>query len=252
MNLPCPSIAPLGMLATSVLQPAQRGGRQRHSPTWVSVTYSTLAARKSRAYQTWSRVGHIPWLGLAMVCGPQIQIPPSHCPVPPWPFHTHQNQQYVLSEQNKPECFKFWSGWFSSICRGHMGLGRMAISSPPPYLADLIGDACLGGVFTLFPSPPEEKESLLLHTLKFFNPVLNRFNFYHYFPIILTAPLHGSPSTEQSWQFPTAASHIDGHHLIHMHTQSTINLLKYHSSPGAMFFFPRISTLLAGEISPSN
>lgn len=49
-----------------------------------------------------------------------------------------------------------------------MGLGRMAISSPPPYLADLIGDACLGGVFTLFPSPPEEKESLLLHTLRIF------------------------------------------------------------------------------------
>lgn len=52
--------------------------------------------------------------------------------------------------------------------QGDMGLGRMAISSPLPYLADLIGDACLGGVFTLFPSPLEEKESLLLHTLRIF------------------------------------------------------------------------------------
>lgn len=153
-----------------MLQPAQRGGRQHHSPTWVSVTHSTLTS--TMLQQSISDIllnvvqgGTHPlaWPG----CCPQ-HIPPSHWPIPPWPFHIHQNQKYMLSEENKPECFKFWSGWFSPKCRGDVGLHHLAISSPLPYSADLIYNPCLGEVFILFPSPPEEKESLLLHTLRNF------------------------------------------------------------------------------------
>lgn len=85
MNLPYPSIAPLRMLATSVLQPAQRGGRQCHSPTWGPVTHSTLTSTMPAEhlrlnYYNVAQSGTHPlaWPG----CGPQ-QIPPSHCPVPP-------------------------------------------------------------------------------------------------------------------------------------------------------------------------
>lgn len=39
--------------------------------------------------------------------------------------------------------------------------------APPPYLADLICDAYLGGMLMLFPSPPEEKESAFTYFKNF-------------------------------------------------------------------------------------
>lgn len=101
-------------MATSMLQPAQQGGRKRCSPTWVSVTHSTLTTTMLQLRISdlllnvvQAETHPLAWPG----CAPH-QTPPSHCPVPPRPFHIHQNQQYLLSEQKKPECFKFWSRRF--------------------------------------------------------------------------------------------------------------------------------------------